>query len=115
MKREREIIKLSEHESAPLVDYSILDDDGDYTKYFDDNGDRVNSELWNLWDNFEKITENINYYNLEDSFVEMITIIKRISDGKYFEANWIKYCYECIYPTELVEVFPKEVTTIIYE
>lgn len=114
MKREREIIKLSEHKSAPLVDDSILDDD-DYAEYFDDNGNRVASELWSFWDDFENITENINCYNLEDSFVKMTTIIKRISDGKYFEANWIKYCYEYIYPTELVEVFPKEVITTIYE
>lgn len=111
----REIIRLSPHVSGPLVDDCAFEDE-DYSIYFNEDGDPNGHELWKFWDDFEFISEEVTYYDLEKGYEDTDTVIKRISDGKYFKGSWMhSYYLDDEYPDEFEEVFPKEKTITIYE
>lgn len=113
MEREREIIKLTEHESAPLV-YEYILEDGEYGQHYDSEGNENEDPIWDFWHNFETVSSKITDYDLEDCCVNIETILQRISDGKYFMAEWVEYYSEYDFPTELVEVFPTQETITVY-
>lgn len=115
---EREIIKLPRELIAPILCPDIFEEE-EYNKYFKIDADEdpdLSKEEWNIWNNFEIVFEEITEYDLEKSYEVIETVVKRISDGKYFKGIWIRSYYRNdSYPTELEEVFPKEKTITIYE
>ena len=117
MDMEREIIKITPYLSGPLVyDYALEDED--YENCYDENGNPVDSEDWKFWNDFEWISEKITYIDFEKAYSDKRTIVKRLSTNQYFECEWCDcpYCYSGRdYPTELIEVFPKEKTIVVYE
>ena len=75
--------------------------------------------LKNLYSHIEVIDSryNINYIDLEKSFINYTAIIK-IND-KYYSFDWDYTCYWNFKDTvdedaDLTEVIPKETTTVIY-
>ena len=56
------------------------------------------------------------YTNLEKRYTEKKVIFKRNTDNKYFKVEYVD-SYDCtrFLESEAVEVFPKEVTAVIYE
>lgn len=111
---EREIIEVTEFEIGPLCYDYYWDgiDDKIYNEYFNENGDSIKHHFS---DDFEYIDENVIYYDLEKSYEDKETIIKRKSDGKYFKHAWCKGYYENYYSETIEEVFPKQITKTIYE
>ena len=60
-------------------------------------------------------SENL-YIDLEKGYTERKDIFKRNTDNKYFKVEYVdSYDYTRFLESEAVEVFPKEVITIIYE
>ena len=115
---EREIIKLSQELTAPILCPDILEED-DYDKYFkiDFSGEPdLNKEEWNVWNNFEIVSDEVIRYDLEKAYEVIETVVKRISDGRYFKGIWTRSYYgNDSYPAELMQVFPKEKTITVYE
>lgn len=65
---------------------------------------------------FEFIEENQTYYDTEKGCSDYRVIVKRKSDGKYFEGNYTKWpAGGSKYDMEIEEVFPKKITKTIYE
>jgi hypothetical protein len=66
---------------------------------------------------FEYIEVTQTYYDSEKHYVDKEIILKRVSDGKFFKGEfsdwgsggkeWFDYTFK--------EVFPKQVTTTVYE
>ena len=115
MNKKREIIKITQYLSGPLVcDYAL---EGEiYEHCFDELGEPINSEDWKFWNDFKWISEEITDVDYEKAYSNKQTILKRKSTNQYFKANWCDcpFGYKGRdYPTELVEVFPKQ--TIIYK
>lgn len=110
----REIIKVTEFEIAPLCweYYWESIDDKVYNEYFDEDGESIKHHFSN---DFQHINEIVTDYDLEKSYEIKDTIIRRITDGKYFKCTWTNAYYDNYYSDEIVETFPKEITTIIYE
>jgi hypothetical protein len=106
----REIIKLTEYEIAPILyEYAQENDE----EYLEEDGEGYKP---GVWDDFKIIEENDNYYDLNDGYAEMIVIVQRISDSKYFKGRYTTYTYDGNeYDTTLEEVFPIEKTIIVYE
>jgi hypothetical protein len=72
-------------------------------------------------DNYEVIQETINSVDEGDGGSDNTVVIKRKSDNKYFsfdyqdwDINWECGHFDDFNP-DIEEVFPKEITTIIYE
>ena len=109
----REIIQVTEFEIAPLCYEYYWEDveEETYNEYFNEAGETIKHHFS---DDFEVVNENVTYYDLEKSYEEKDTIIKRKSDGKYFKAYWTEGYHHNYYPTKIKEVFPREVTTITY-
>ena len=115
MNIKREIINITPYLSAPLV-YDYVLENQIYEHCFDKEGNPIDSEDWKFWDDFEWISEEIIDVDYEKAYSNKITIIKRKSTNQYFKAKWCDCPYSYSgreYPTELVEVFPKQ--TITYE
>jgi hypothetical protein len=101
----RETIELSEHIIRSLIDENYDEDDG-YVE-----GEDLG---------FEFIDESVEYTDLEKSYERKSVILKRESDNKYFKFNYIDSIYRYLFedktfPLKLNEVFPKKITTTIYE
>jgi hypothetical protein len=112
--KEREIIQVTEFEIAPLC-YEYYWENVEeevYDEYFNENRELIKHHFS---DDFEVVDENVTDYDLEKSYEDKDTIIKRKSDGKYFKASWTDGYYDNIYPTEIIEVFPIEKMIIAYE
>lgn len=81
--------------------------------------DEIYNYLENLYSHIEVINSryNINYIDLEKSYINYTAIIK-IKD-KYYSFDWY-YTWYCTFKdqvdadADLTEVIPKEVTTVIY-
>ena len=114
MEREREIISLGSHILAPLINRDVLCEDN-YSDYFTEDGDPNDSELWEFWNNFDYICDNVVDYDLANSYIYYEVIFQIKSDKKYFKGFSTSYLYDDEYPEELIEVFPKETKIIIYE
>lgn len=70
----------------------------------------------NMPKEFEYIQEEQTYFDGEKGYCDYEIIIKRISDGKFFKGQYTDYGqHEGEVKKVWVEVFPKQVTTIIYE
>jgi hypothetical protein len=110
----REIIKVTEFEIAPLCNEYYWEDveEDIYYEYFNEDGEFIKHHFSN---DFEVVDKNVIYYDLEKSYEDIDIIIKRKSDGKYFKANWLKSFNYDDYPTQIEEVFPIEVTTTVYK
>lgn len=113
---EKEIIKLSQELIAPILCPDVFEED-EYNKYFKiDEDPDLSKEEWNIWNNFEIVFEEITEYDLEKSYEVIETVVKRISDGRYFKGIWTRSYYgNDSYPAELMQVFPKEKTITVYE
>jgi hypothetical protein len=112
---EREIIKATEFDIGPLCyDYYWEGVETEtYHEYFDEDGEPIKHHF--SYD-FKYITDELIYYDLEKGYEEIETIVKRLSDDKYFKINWFKSYYnENKYDNELIEVFPEEKTITIYK
>lgn len=72
-------------------------------------------------EDYKVISDDINSVDPEDGGFEATAIILRKSDNKYFSLDYQEWDYHWEfgdfknYEPELTEVFPKEVTKIIYE
>ena len=112
----RELIELTVFEIAPLLDENARERDEYYNH--DEENDEYTPIEYPLWNEFEHIQTEVEYYDLDKSYESMITILKRKSDGKYFMGTWTDSPHAWNgndYDTTLTEVFPKEITKIIYE
>lgn len=111
-KVEREVIKLSEFEIAPILcDYASEDED--YEEYYDENGDIIGNPIWNQ---FVEVERELINYNLEKSYEVFEVTVQRKSDSKFFKSSYTESYYrENNYGTTLIEVFPKTITKVIYE
>jgi len=108
----REIIKLTEFEVAPIL-YEWAVEGKEYEEYFDEDGDIIGNPIWN---DFEIIEEIVDYYDIEKGYENKSTVVKRKSDGDYFIGRWIDSPYvDNTYETTLTQVFPKEKTITVYE
>ena len=109
-KEKREILTLTEIEIAAILNW---DEVCDNEEYFDENNDLVDG----IWNDFETVEENDEYYSLEDSYTDLTIIVRRISDGKFFSGQITRtYCDDTTYEDlTLKEVFPKEKSIIVYE
>lgn len=111
---EREIIELTEFDIAPILYEYAVENEG-YQKYFDEDGDIIGDPIWNQ---FEFIEEKATYYDLEKCYERKETIVRRISDGKFFRGSWIDSPHAWngnSYNTRLTEVFPVQRTITVYE
>lgn len=110
---EREIIKLTEYEIAPIL-YEFALEEGIYDEIFDDNGDIIGNHPFQ---NFTIIQDNVNDWDLEKGYEEHAVIVKRLFDNKYFKGYYMYSPYNGVefYHYQLKEVFPQEETIIIYE
>lgn len=111
-----EIIKLTEYELIPLCD-EWWDEREDYMIFDEEIEEWKDGNKTGVWDEFNHISEELNYYNLSDSYEEIVNIVQRKSDGKYF--SFIS-CYDVdngkyINDPTLVEVTKRERTVIYYE
>lgn len=60
-------------------------------------------------------SENLDI-DLEKGYTEIRDVFRREADSKYFKVEYVdSYDYSRFLEAEAVEVFPKEVTIIIYE
>jgi len=65
---------------------------------------------------YKFVDEDTTDFDTEKGFITKRVIIQRISDKKYFEAELLEAtCGYSQYETEIIEVFPRQVTTTIYE
>ena len=120
---EREIIKLSDPDAfALLVDYGIteftenypIEDYPEYSEYFNEEGEYLENNPF--WDDFEYHSTETEYTDLEKGYEDYNVYLRRISDNKYFEgrSSYSPYNgYEL--GNKLTEVFPREITTLIFE
>ena len=109
---EREIIKVTEFDLIPLVneDWKALDE------YQSDSDEEI--LISGIWEDFDVISDELEYFDLEDQYYEELIIIKRKSDNKYFKFKSIfsEYHYKwSIENPTLIEVFPKQKTITVYE
>jgi len=112
---EKEIIQATEFDIGPLCYWDYWDsvEIETYNEYFDENNKSIKYHFSN---DFEYITEIVTYYDLDKSYEELETIVKRLSDGKYFKISWFKSNYvNNNYDDKLIEVIPREITKTIYE
>lgn len=107
---EREIINFeSWMHIAPLIDEYIAES-SQFEEYYTKDGDYLGG-LKGV-DEFELVDVEINYIDLEKSYIENKVIIQRVSDRKYFEGTYYKTYHWNEYkkfPTEYKEVFIKGV------
>ena len=106
---EKEIIKLNMHEVAAILNWdNVCDWDG----FYDEDGNEING----IWNDFEIVEENTDYFSLDDSYEDMGVIVKRLSDNKFFKGTYTRYYDFTEYDNlELIEVVPVEKTIIVYE
>ena len=109
----RKILNYDLHDIRPF--YEDLDDliDCGLDEYFDDDtGEYVDGP----WDNFDTISSKIVRADLECSSYTREYIFRDRSTGDYYKGE-CTYFYEddSEYDQELIQVFPKEVSIIIYE
>lgn len=105
----KEEIVLESYEIAAILYWDYVED---FDEYYDEKGDLLNG----IWNNFEYIQEDLSYFSLEDGYQETRVIVKRLSDGKFFEGFYTSYDdYTRFDNLILTEVFPVEKTIIIYE
>ena len=65
---------------------------------------------------YKRIKSENLYIDLEKGYTERRDIFKRDTDNKYFMVEYVdSYDYTRFLESEAVEVFPKEVTVVIYE
>ncbi len=83
--------------------------------------DQCSKEQAKECENYEIVKETINSVDEEDGGSDNTVIIKRIDDNKYFkfdyqdwDVNW-EYSHFDDFDPEIIEVFPKTITTVIYE
>ena len=106
----KEIIELTKFEIAPILDEWYLENNEEY--YTEDGLDFIKG----IWDDFEIIDTDTEYYSLEDEYAEIRVIVKRKSDDKYFEGFYTYFQWnQNEYNLKLTEVLPKEKTIIVYE
>ena len=72
-------------------------------------------------EDYEVVSEIINSVDIEDGGSDNTVVIKKISNSKYFQfdyqdwdVNW-EYGHFDDFNPQFKEVFPKTITTIIYE
>lgn len=105
----KEIIKLNMQEVAAILNW---DNVCDWDEFYDEDGDEISG----IWNDFEIIEENTNYFSLDDSYENVSVIVKRFSDGKFFKGTYTCYYDFTEYDDlELIEVIPVEKTIIVYE
>jgi len=111
---ERERIKVSGFEIGPLINEYYFDNCSEeiYNEYFDLNGNQIKNHFS---DDFAIISDKI-YVDLEKGYTTNLSVFKRISDNKYFEAKYNYSPYTGFdYPGFITEVFPKQGTITVYE
>jgi hypothetical protein len=111
---EREVIEVTEFEIGPLchTDYWKGIPIALYKEYFNAKGEPIKHHFSN---DFDIIKDEVIEYSLEISYERIVSIIKRKDDGKYFKYDWQNSYWAHNYPSQIVEVFPKQVLTTIYE
>lgn len=110
MRNPREVIKLTESEIAAILNWNAVEDNDEYWS------DEEETIISGIWDNFKTIEETTSIVSLEDGYVDMVVIVQRINDGKYFKGCYTVFDSDITeYDDLLIEVFPKEKTITIYE
>ena len=65
---------------------------------------------------YTEISSEITYINLKKGYQEVKMVFKRNSDNTFFVINYVdSYDFTEFLESEATEVFPKQVTTTIYE
>ena len=75
-------------------------------------------DIYGIYDipGYELIESENLYIDLEKGYTVRRYIFKRNTDNKYFKVEYVNsYDYTRFLESEAVEVFPKEVTAVIYE
>lgn len=103
----REVLNFTEYEIKPIIDEYALEQD----EYWDQETDNINEGPWN---DFEIIETSVSYTDLEKAYEDRRVIVKRLSDGKFFEGSFTFSYHTNYYNTTLTEVFSREVTVTIY-
>lgn len=98
------------------VEFEQISEEEDYEHYFDEDGEYLRNNP--LWEDFEYVTQYTNHYDLEDGYASITSIVRRISDGKFFSGKhdygtYYSYGEEYDYLT-LTEVFPEQITKTYY-
>ena len=92
---EREIIKLTNDQWRDLV----------HEEYLELDGEEVDIKI--VAEEYDGSGRHTEYHHI---------VFQRLSDNKYFKVEYVdSYDYTRFLESEAVEVFPKEITTIIYE
>lgn len=107
---EREIIEITEFQARPLLveDYIM---GPEYEEFVDDGEFKEDS----FWANFEKVEEDMIFLDLEKSYAIYRVIVKRLSDGKFFEGDYSTDISSYFnFSSTLSEVFEEKITTVIY-
>ncbi len=70
-------------------------------------------------ENYKCVENIITSSDEEDGGANHDIIVKRLSDGRFFKMSYtdwdMKYNFESDFSEELIEVFPKQITTTVYE
>lgn len=107
---EREIIKFTEFEIAPIL-CEYAPEQKEYEDYYN-NGEIIGNPVWA---DFEIVEEESDYVDLEKCYEDKCVIVRRISDNKYFKGSYRCWMDENDYhDTTLEEVFPIQVTKTEY-
>ena len=73
-------LNIGMHEVAAILNWdNVCDWDG----FYDEDG----NEISGIWNDFEIVEENTDYFSLYDSYEDMGVIVKRLSDNKFFKFN----------------------------
>ena len=86
------------------------------------NGKELEKLLGDFNPEYKVVELHYKFFGVDHDLWEFQTIVQRILDKKFFKINWFDN-YSCSWEElglyeedfELIEVFPKKVTTIIYE
>lgn len=96
---ERGKIKLSEDEV-----FNIAYEGAHWTE--DDDGE---TEI------YKTVDRKVTYTDMEKSYYREDIVFQRLEDDKYFKINVIKSPWVDLKSQTAIEVFPKKITTIVYE
>ena len=112
---ERETIKISEYMMAPLVnDFAF--DSKEYSHNFDRDGRMLDTEETRFWKDFDFVEDELMNDDIEDGYVQFLVILHKLSTNQYFKTYYTNYSNDnWDYSTMLMEVFPKQIMTTIYE
>ena len=114
LKLDREVIEINEIDIAPILsEYGKESWEYEYySEYFDKDGNQIKDHIS---DDFEIVQQETIDSDLEKGYEDVVVVVRRRSDGKYFEGSYTHSPYRGTeYDANLIEVFPETKTITIY-